>query len=175
MPDRAPTGGAATNGALLRALHDEHGPALWSYVVGLTNGDRDRAQDVVQETFLRAWRNPSVLTRPSPRAWLFTVAKRIVIDEWRSSRHRRERVTDTVPEQPVPDATDHAVDRHVVLAALRTLSPEHRAVLHETYFRGASVSEASRALGVAPGTVKSRTHYALRALRVALDELGGVS
>lgn len=164
------------DGELLRALHDEHAGALWSYVVGLTNGDRAQAQDVVQETMLRAWRNPQVLaqTSGSARGWLFTVAKRIVIDEWRTARSRRERVTETLPEQPVPDATEHSADRQLVVAALRTLSPEHRAVLLESYFRGSSVAEAAAALGIPPGTVKSRTHYALRALRLAVDELGGV-
>ncbi len=68
---------------LLRALRDQHAHALWSYVVGLTGGDRGKAQDVVQETLLRAWRNPAVLdqTGGSGRGWLFTVARRIVIDE----------------------------------------------------------------------------------------------
>jgi RNA polymerase sigma-70 factor (ECF subfamily) len=163
------------DGELLRALHDEHGGALWSYVVGLTNGDRAHAQDVVQETMLRAWRNPQVLAQSSgsARGWLFTVAKRIVIDEWRTARSRRERVSEQLPEQPVPDETDHLVDRHLVAAALRTLSQEHRDVLLECYFRGASVAEASATLGVPTGTIKSRTHYALRALRLAVDELGG--
>jgi RNA polymerase sigma-70 factor (ECF subfamily) len=160
---------------LLRALHDEHASALWSYVVGLTNGDRAQAQDVVQETMLRAWRNPQVLgqVNGSPRGWLFTVAKRIVIDEWRTARSRRERVIGDLPEQPVPDATDQAVDRQLVAAAMATLSAEHRAVLHECYFRGASVAQAAATLGVPAGTVKSRTHYALRALRLALEEVGG--
>nr|WP_234971453.1 sigma-70 family RNA polymerase sigma factor [Jatrophihabitans endophyticus] len=166
-----------TGAAMLRTLHDEHGAALWSYVLGLTNGDRGQAQDVVQETMLRAWRTPAVLaqTARSPRGWLFTVAKRIVIDEWRTARSRRERVTDDVPERPVADTTDQTVDRHLVLAAMRTLSAEHRAVLHECYFRGSSVGQAAATLGVPPGTVKSRTHYALRALRLAIDELGGAS
>ncbi|HEV7203671.1 MAG TPA: sigma-70 family RNA polymerase sigma factor [Jatrophihabitans sp.] len=160
---------------LLRELHDQHGHALWAYVVGLTNGDRAHAQDVVQETMLRAWRNPQVLaqTSGSARGWLFTVAKRIVIDEWRTARSRRERVTDEVPERPVADATDRAVDHHIVVAAMLSLSAEHRAVLHECYFRGSSVAEAAVALGIPAGTVKSRTHYALRALRLALDEMGG--
>lgn len=160
---------------LLRALHDEHAQALWAYVVNLTNGDRARAQDVVQETMLRAWRNPQVLdqSQGSARGWLFTVAKRIVIDEWRSTKSRPEVITDTVPELGVADDTEHAVDRHLVAAALRTLSPEHRAVLLECYFRGSSVTQAAAALGIPPGTVKSRTHYALRALRLALEEMGG--
>ena len=162
---------------LLRALHDQHAHALWSYVVGLTNGDRGRAQDVVQETLLRAWRNPAVLEQASGsgRSWLFTVAKRIVIDEWRSTVRRPEVVTALVPEQPVEDVDDQTVDRQLVLAALRTLSTDHRQVLLECYFRGASVAEAAQTLGVPPGTVKSRTHYALHALRQALEEMGGVT
>lgn len=165
-----------TDDELLRALHAEHGGALWSYVVGLTNGDRAQAQDVVQETMLRAWRNPQVLGQAtgSARGWLFTVAKRIVIDEWRTARSRRERVTEIVPEQPLHDAVDRTLDRHLVVAAMRQLSAEHRSVLAECYLRGSSVAEAAVALGVPPGTVKSRTHYALRALRLILDEMGGV-
>jgi RNA polymerase sigma-70 factor (ECF subfamily) len=159
---------------LLRAIHDEHASALWSYVVGLTNGDRAHAQDVVQETMLRAWRNPQVLvqTTGSARGWLFTVARRIVIDDWRTARSRRERVSDDLPEQPIADTTEHTVNRQVVGAALRTLSAEHRAVLYECYFRGATIAEAAQTLGIPAGTVKSRTHYALRALRLALDEIG---
>lgn len=163
---------------LLRALHDQHAHALWSYVVGLTNGDRGRAQDVVQETLLRAWRNPAVLEQVggSGRSWLFTVAKRIVIDEWRSARRRPEVVTDRIPVHTVAvDTEQQTVDRHVVMAALRTLSAEHRQVLLECYFRGASVAEAAETLGVPPGTVKSRTHYALHALRQAIEEMGGVT
>ncbi|WP_241834734.1 sigma-70 family RNA polymerase sigma factor [Pseudofrankia asymbiotica] len=162
---------------LLRALHDQHAGALWTYVLGLTGGDRTRAQDIVQETLLRAWRNPGVLdpARGSPRPWLFTVARRITIDEWRAARSHHETVTDRVPEQPVDDPAEHVVDRQLVAAALRRLSKEHRDVLRECYFRGSSVGQAAQALGIAPGTVKSRTHFALRALRLAIDELGGVS
>jgi RNA polymerase sigma-70 factor, ECF subfamily len=163
---------------LLRALHDEHAHALWTYVVRLTGGDRAKAQDVVQETLLRAWRTPSVLdqSRGSARGWLYTVARRIVIDEWRSTRSRHELVTDEVPEPATadPDAiAQRTVDRDLVVAALRTLSDEHRDVILECYFRGSSVAQAALALGIPAGTVKSRTHYALRALRAAVDELGG--
>ena len=162
------------NADLVRALHDEHAHALLSHVVGLTGGDRGRAQDIVQETLLRAWRNPVVLrwSRRSRRAWLFTVAQRIVIDEWRSARRRPEVVTDQVPEQAVEDTAQRSIDRQLVRAALRTLSTEHRQVLLECYFRGASVAQAAQTLRVPPGTIKSRTHYALHALRQALDAMG---
>jgi RNA polymerase sigma-70 factor (ECF subfamily) len=166
---------AASESDLLRALHDEHAGVLWAYVVRLVNGDRGKAQDVVQETLLRAWRNPSVLDQSngSARGWLFTVARRIVIDEWRSTRSRSELVTDDVPDRGVGDGTDRIVDRQLVVAALRTLSPEHRDVVLECYLRGSSVAQAADALGVPPGTVKSRAHYALRALRLAIEEMGG--
>jgi RNA polymerase sigma-70 factor, ECF subfamily len=164
------------NADLLRALHDEHAHALCRYVVSLTGGDRGRAQDIVQETLLRAWRNPAVLEQAggSGRNWLFTVAKRIVIDEWRSASRRPEVVTDQVPERTVEDTAQHSVDRQLVRAALRTLSIEHRQVLLECYFRGASVAQAAQTLRVPPGTIKSRTHYALRALRQAIEEMGGI-
>lgn len=162
---------------LLRALHDEHAAALWSFVVQLTRGDRTRAQDVVQETLLRAWRNPRVLAQAdgSARGWLFTVARRIVIDEWRASQVRPEQVMGELPERPTPDGTAQVADRQVLIAAMRTLSVEHREVLHECYFRGSSVADAAEALGIPAGTVKSRTHYALRALKLAIDEMGGVA
>ena len=161
---------------LLRALHDEHAHSLLSYVVGLTR-DRTMAEDVVQETLLRAWRNTSVLERTggSGRAWLFTVARRIVIDQWRSAGRRREVLTDRVPEETMEDTAQQTVERQLVQAALQTLSIEHRQTLFETYFRDASVAEVAETLGVPPGTVKSRTHYALRALRAAIDGMGGVA
>jgi RNA polymerase sigma-70 factor (ECF subfamily) len=161
---------------LVRELHDQHAEALWRYVLTLTGGDDALAHDVVQETLLRAWRNPHVLNADtgSPRAWLYTVARRIVIDEWRTTRHRHETVTDRLPEQPVSDAADQIANREIVAAAMQRLSQDHREVLRECYLRGSSVAQAAEALGIAQGTVKSRTHYALRSLRLAIDELGGV-
>jgi RNA polymerase sigma-70 factor, ECF subfamily len=162
------------NAELMRVLHDEHAGALWAYALRLTGGDRERAADVVQEAMLRAWRHPEVLdpTRGSARSWLFTTARRIVIDEWRARSVRPEVVTSEVPDVPGPNGTDDAVQSWLVAEALSRLTPEHRAVLLECFYRGCSVAEASTRLGIPPGTVKSRTHYALRALRLALEELG---
>ena len=164
------------NGAVLvKQLHDDHAAALWGYCLSLTGHDHARAQDVVQETFLRAWRNHDRLeeSRGSVRAWLFTVARHIVIDEWRTARARSEMPVADVPEVvDGRDQTDQLLLSWVVADALLTLGPDHRAVLIECYFRGASVAEAASRLGIPGGTVKSRTHYALRALRLALQEMG---
>jgi RNA polymerase sigma-70 factor (ECF subfamily) len=160
---------------LMQELHDEHAAALWGYCVRLTNGDRPRAQDVVQETLLRAWRNPKILdqTEGSARAWLFTVARNLVIDEWRTRRAQLEVTTAEPPERaPVGDETDQLLQSWVVADALSRLSEDHRLVLMECYYRGRSVAEAARRLDIPEGTVKSRTHYALRALRLALEEMG---
>ncbi len=161
--------------ALMQQLHDEHAAALWGYCLRLTGQDRARAEDVVQETLVRAWRHFSVLdgSQGSVRAWLFTVARNIVIDEWRTRRARSELSVADVPDRPDQvDSTDQLLLSWVVAEAITQLSPDHRAVLLECYYRGAPVAEAARRLGIPAGTVKSRTHYALRALRLALEEMG---
>jgi RNA polymerase sigma-70 factor, ECF subfamily len=159
---------------LLRALHDDHASALWSYALRLTGGDRDRAEDLVQETLLRAWRHPEALdaSRGSVRSWLFTTARNLAIDAWRRPVRKAEVVTDQLPEHAISDETDRMLQSWLVAEALAQLSPAHREVLVECFYGGRSVSEAAQRLGVPPGTVKSRTHYALRALRLALEEMG---
>jgi RNA polymerase sigma-70 factor (ECF subfamily) len=69
------------------------------------------------------------------------------------------------------DVGEQVVGRHLVAAALGRLTQEHRDVLRECYFRGSPVAQAAHALGIAPATVKSRAYYALRALRLAIEEL----
>ncbi|MEN3121478.1 sigma-70 family RNA polymerase sigma factor [Janibacter terrae] len=164
-----------TGTALMQQLHDEHAAALWGYCLSLTGRDHARAEDVVQETMIRAWRNRARLdeSHGSVRAWLFTVARNIVIDEWRTKRSQSELSVADVPDaRDARDHTDQLLLSWVVADALMSLSADHRAVLQECYFRGASVAEAGRTLGIPEGTVKSRTHYALRALRLALQEMG---
>lgn len=157
---------------VLRALHRDHAPALWSYVVHLT-GDRARAEDVVQETMLRAWRSAIVDgDRGSARAWLFTVAHNLVVDDARSAAARHEAVTETPPEEALSDRVDVLFDTMLVTDALRSLSREHLAVVVRAYYGRLTIEEIARELDIPAGTVKSRLHYGLRSLRLALQERG---
>lgn len=149
-------------------LWRNHGIALMRFACKLTLGDWQRAEDIVQETLIRAWRHPEVLgTGRTPiRPWLYTVARRVAIDMWRA-RSRTEEVADG--EQPeIPDPSD-CIERTItgvdVRAALGALSATHRRIIFEMYYNNRSVAETARLLGIPPGTVKSRGHYATRQLR----------
>ncbi len=158
----------------LRLLRDEHAPALLAFARRST-GDHHTAEDVVQEVFVRAWRHPEAFdaSRGSVKAWLFTVTRNVIID-----LHRREgtRPSEILGDDLPPIATDDAIENVVqawyVEEAMRRLSDDHRAVLQQVFVRELSVADAAKVLGVPPGTVKSRTYYALRSLRLALAEMG---
>jgi RNA polymerase sigma-70 factor (ECF subfamily) len=157
-----------------RTLYVEHAAALWRYATRLT-GDRARAEDVVQETLLRAWQHPQIGdTETSARAWLFTVARNIIIDDRRTARFRNEvsSLDGSAPEPAGPDDTIAALDRLLIAEALARLSPEHRAVVRRSYYLGWTIAHIANDLHIAEGTVKSRLHYALAALRLALQEMG---
>jgi RNA polymerase sigma-70 factor (ECF subfamily) len=162
--------------AALRLLYAEHSGPVLAYLLKLTR-DRARAEDLLQETMLRAWRRPEAFQpgRGSVRAWLCTVAHNLVVDDARS---RAARPTETELTEYTERAEDGIDPYEAALRAwefadaLAALSVEHRAVVIEVYYRRATVNEAARALGIPPGTVKSRTFYALRALRLACQERG---
>lgn len=157
----------------LGALYDAHAAPVWRYVVSLT-GDASGADDIVQETLVRAWRTERILADdPSTtRAWLMTVARNLVIDEARSARRRHEQPVADVPDGVRDDDTEAILDALVIEDALAALSAEHRAVIVTAYYGGRSTAQAAQELGIAEGTVKSRLHYGLRALRLALQERG---
>jgi RNA polymerase sigma-70 factor (ECF subfamily) len=158
---------------LMRTLYDEHAAPLWRYTLSLVR-DPARAEDIVQETLLRAWQRPAVLDQSanSARSWLFTVARHLVVDEYRSARNRRELRTDTPPEQVSPDRSEEVLDSWLVGEGLARLSADHRAVIVCAFYRGMSTRQIAAELEVPEGTVKSRMHYGMRALRAALDEKG---
>jgi RNA polymerase sigma-70 factor (ECF subfamily) len=177
-PGRHQAGSSPANhdDALVRELYEEHAGPLLMFVLRLTGGDRQRAEDIVQETLLRAWRNAHRLGaqgQASLRPWLVTVARRIAIDDHRSENARPpETYGRDLEAFSEPDETERVLRLMTVTDALRTLSQPHREIILETYFRGKTVPEAAEALGLPLGTAKSRVYYALRALRSALQQRG---
>ncbi|MGK5674623.1 sigma-70 family RNA polymerase sigma factor [Micromonospora sp. URMC 106] len=173
---QAPSAEAGHSDRLIRLLYAEHAGPLLAFVMRLTGGDRQRAEDIVQETLLRAWRNAHRLGaqgQGSLRPWLVTVARRIAIDEHRSEQARPAETYDRdLTAFAEADSTDRVLRTMTVADALRTLSQSHREILVATYFRGRTVPEAAEELGLPLGTAKSRVYYALRALRTALQERG---
>ncbi|MDS1271344.1 sigma-70 family RNA polymerase sigma factor [Lipingzhangella sp. LS1_29] len=159
--------------ALIRSLYNEHGRAVLAYATRLT-GDVAIAEDVLQETLIRAWRHPDVLTngRGSVRGWLLTVTRNIVTDRARARSSRPAEVAESPGLAATGDHAQGVVDMITVLEALEQLSVEHREVLVQIYLQGRTVAEAAEELSVPPGTVKSRSHYALQALRRILGERG---
>lgn len=158
---------------LLVALHERHRDALHRYVRHLTR-DEALAEDVVQETLVRAWQRPAVLERDDDgaRAWLFTVARNLVLDDARSARSRREFGSSEPVDQVVADRADAVLDGILVADALASLSDDHRRVVVDAYWLGHTVPEIARRHGIPEGTAKSRLHYGLRALRLAMQERG---
>ncbi len=164
-----------THDELLEALHDAHGPALFRFVAHLTH-DTNFAEDVVQEALLRAWKRPEILEQndEAARAWLFTVARNLVIDDRRSARYRREISTEVLPDAATQDETNSALDAWIISDALSTLSIPHRKAVVAAYYLGQSITEIARQQDVPEGTIKSRLHFALRALRLSLQEKGAI-
>lgn len=160
---------------LMTVLHDQHAGALYAFALRYVD-DRDQARDVVQETLLRAWRHLDKLDpeHTDPRAYLFTVARNLLTDQWRASQRRPHLVHDDVrlEAQPAPDELDDVIQGWLVSAALDRLTPQHRQVIEALYYRGNSVASAAADLGLPEGTVKSRTYYAMRALRAIFEEIG---
>ena len=164
---------------LVRALYAEHGPAI-RHLAMRKLGDRGDAEDLVQETFLRAWRHPEVLIRqPSAvRAWLVIVARNIAVDRLRHRTVRPREIsvadlgadtsTTLTPACAEPDHADRVAASITINEAVAALPPDYRDVLAHVYFGGRSIEETAAALQLRPGTVKSRTHYAIAALRKKL-------
>jgi RNA polymerase sigma-70 factor (ECF subfamily) len=158
--------------AAIRQLYSHHAKALHGFVERFCP-DRASADDIVQETFIRAWRHlPQLSADDRPiRPWLFRVARNLLTDADRAARARPMTVPAEQPEDTRDDSgLDQVLDRELVSAALQHLSPAHRTVLIETFYRGGTLATIARQLGIPHGTARSRLHYALHALRRQLQE-----
>jgi RNA polymerase sigma-70 factor (ECF subfamily) len=152
-----------------------HGRMMRRYLTRLT-GDFQRAEDIYQETLVRAWKHPEERDARGCYAlpWLFTVARRISIDYLRATAIRPAEVSDShIPAaRGGADTTDKLLAAHEVRRALATLPSHQRQIIYEMYFLDRPAQEIAERLDVPLGTVKSRAHYAVRTLRKTLTEPG---
>jgi len=158
--------------AAIRQLYSRYARALHNYVEQFCP-DWASADDIVQETFIRAWRHlPELSADDRPiRPWLFRVARNLLIDANRAARARPMTVPGQTAGEIGTDADlDEVLDRQLVSAALQHLSPTHQSVLVETFYRGGTMATVARELGIPHGTARSRLHYALDAMRAQLQE-----
>ncbi|MEV0680426.1 sigma-70 family RNA polymerase sigma factor [Actinosynnema sp. NPDC050436] len=158
---------------VVRRLYDRWRGPLHGYVLRLIGGDHEHAEEVVREALLRASQHADEVTPEDAGPWLHAVARDLVVSGLRRRGGRDSRIP--VGPPPPTDEAERALQGWQVVEALRALSPAHRAVVVELYYRRRTVTEASATLVVPTGTVTSRCFYALRALRDALDERGVTS
>jgi RNA polymerase sigma factor (sigma-70 family) len=161
--------------AIITAVYRAYRDPLMAFVLRLTAGDRGQAEDIIQETMVRAWREAGHLdlSGPSLMPWLATVARRIVIDEHRRPWPRpAEQWPGTLADRPADDESTATILRIAVADAMRDLSPAHRQALRETILRDRTAGQAAEVLGIPVGTVKSRVFHALRALEAILADRG---
>jgi RNA polymerase sigma-70 factor, ECF subfamily len=163
--------------AAIRELYSCHAKALHGYVQRFCP-DRASADDIVQETLIRAWRNLPQLTaddRPV-RPWLFRVARNLLTDADRAARARPVTAPAEPPDVGGDDAgLDQILDRQLVADALQHLSPAHRTMLVETFYHDRTLATVARQLGIPNGTARSRLHYALDALRRQIQQREAVA
>ena len=158
------------------AFFERYRTPIYRTAYALT-GDRGAAEEILQDTFARAHIHRATL-RPgmSPLPWLHRVCLNLCYSRLRGRRLRWEPISEAVVRL-VRDLSgeppDHAERRElleIVRAGVASLPPKHQSVVSLHYLHDLSLQETADALGVPTGTVKSRLHYALRALRLQLQD-----
>ena len=157
----------------LQSLYDRYASAVMGLALKIL-GEREPADDVVQETFWRAWSRADTYQaeRGAALSWLFGIAHHLSIDLTRrraSDRYGTNPVkSNPADRQDVEEAAWAAVRRRQVQAALSELAPDQRQVLELAYFGGLTRREIAETTGTPLGTVHTRARLGLRNLRAAL-------
>jgi RNA polymerase sigma-70 factor, ECF subfamily len=163
------------SGDALRELYRRYGGELFGFACNAL-GDREVAEEVVQDVFARAWRHADRYDerKGSARTWLYAIARHRIVDARRRAAARPVFAPDAAParSKDVEQELERALLQWQVAAALARLSPDHREVIRLAHYGGLSLREISEQKGIPLGTVKSRTSYALSSLRLILDEMG---
>jgi RNA polymerase sigma-70 factor, ECF subfamily len=158
----------------LRELYRRYSGELYGFARNAL-GDRELAEEVVQDVFARVWRHAGDYDprRASVRTWLYAITRNRIVDARRRAAVRPGLSHHDPPETPaeLDRELERAVLRWQMAAALARLSPEHREVIRLAHYGGLSLREIAERKGIPLGTVKSRTSYALRTLRLILDEM----
>jgi RNA polymerase sigma-70 factor, ECF subfamily len=162
------------SGEGLRVLYRRYAGELYGFALNSLH-DRGLAEEVVQDAFTSVWRHADRFDPElgSFRTWLYGLARNRIVDMRRRAAVRPA-LADAYPgDEPaeLDRSLDEAMLRWQVGAALARLSPEHREVVRLAHFQALTLREIAEALGLPLGTVKSRTYYALRHLRLVLDEM----
>jgi RNA polymerase sigma-70 factor (ECF subfamily) len=156
-------------GVFAADLYVRHGGPLMRLAVRLTGGDWHHAEDLAQEAILRAWRHRGAIRPGQERAWLTATARHLAVDGYRRESARRAREARYASlAVPADDLAGRVAETVTVRAAVAALPPIRRAVIAELYYAGSTIAETAEALGIPPGTVKSRANHALAALRATL-------
>jgi RNA polymerase sigma-70 factor (ECF subfamily) len=167
---------ADESGEAMRALYRTFSGELYGFTLNAL-GERGIAEEVVQEVFTRAWRHADSYdpARGSVRTWLYQIARHAIIDARRRAAVRPSLALHE-PDEADATATGPTIEQAMlgwqVASALERLSPEHRQVIRLAHFQGLSMREIAERCELPVGTVKSRTWYALRSLRLVLEEMG---
>jgi RNA polymerase sigma-70 factor (ECF subfamily) len=139
-------------------------------VARLVLRDSDRAEDAVQETLVRCWRDlPSLREVAKFDAWLRRLLMRAITDEFRRARSHRASIAVLRFEPTSGDASSEVVVREQLDTGFRRLSIDQRSIIVLRLYLGLSIEESALALGIPAGTAKSRLHYATEAMRLALE------
>lgn len=157
---------------MLAALYADYGSDLRRFAQRLT-GDPGSAEDIVQETMLRAWRHPDRVgdRTDTRRAWLYTIARHVAIDQHRARQARPPEAADltVLVGRAAPDQIDAAITQWDLASALAGLRPRDRDLLTARYLRDRSIHDMAADLNVPAGTIKSRLSAARSALRRTLQ------
>ncbi|HEX8168951.1 MAG TPA: sigma-70 family RNA polymerase sigma factor [Thermoanaerobaculia bacterium] len=168
---------ARGDASAFEALYDRHSSTVYALLLRIL-GNADDAQEVLQETFVKAWTSAKMFdaVRGSEVAWLISIARSRGIDRLRARRVRNEREDEAGRELSVrtahaerPDQAVQSEERTAVRSALAELPDAQRQALELAYFEGLSQSEIAAKLNQPLGTVKTRMQLGMKKLRERLQ------